>query len=657
MLRFHNYWRNMREEVLLAIGWQKRVVALRNIPEIFRLLWRSAPLLAGGSIVLRIVAALFPLLILAVTRQIIDLVVKAKLHPGGNPGVLWPWLILEFTLASGILVTGRFIDFCEQRIADEFTRALSLRLMEHTANVDLASIEDPAFHDKLERARAQATDRISMLHALGSLLQACVVMLSLGIGVAAYAPPILAVMILCVLPAVAAESTMSFEGYTLMRTLTPMRRELDYLRLLGSSRESAKEVKMFGLDRFLRGRYAEVSDLVIQETRSLSLRRFRWGSLLGVLASLGYYGGYALLVFDAYRGHISIGTLTFLTGAVAGAYTQLQAVFSLFSSVSEQALFLTDAVELLNTEPAIAANPFAVPVARPIRSGLQFRGVSFRYPGTQRLVLRDLNLEIDPDERIALVGENGQGKTTIVKLIARLYEPSEGSIYLDGIDLREYNVADLRREIGVVFQDFFRYDMPVRDNIGVGRVDLIADSEAIAAAARRTGAEKLIRRLPGGMDQMLGRRFEGGIDLSGGQWQKIALARAWVRDAQILILDEPTAALDAAAEAEVFDNFAELTRDRMALLISHRFSTVKMADRIVVLEDGAIRETGTHAELIAAERASTHRCSIFRPRTIAENGTRPIRRPELLPDCGCRPSPTTSPSGRSKDRSRASCKA
>jgi len=299
------------------------------------------------------------------------------------------------------------------------------------------------------------------------------------------------------------------------------------------------------------------------------------------------------------EGNISVGTLTFLAGAIAGANIQLQTVFSLFSSIAEQALFLTDLLMFLAVRPSIQSAPNPIPAARPIRYGIEFRNVSFSYPGSDKNVLENLWFGIEPGERVALVGENGQGKTTFVKLLARLYEPTEGSILLDGVDLREYSVEDLRKEIGIIFQDFFRYDLAVRDNIGAGRVELIRDDPALWEAARRSGADDLVARLPAGLEQMLGRRFEGGIDLSGGQWQRMALARAYLRDAQVLILDEPTASLDAVAEAEVFSNFAELTRDRMAILISHRFSTVRMADRIVVLADGKISEEGTHAHLVS----------------------------------------------------------
>jgi ATP-binding cassette subfamily B protein len=419
-------------------------------------------------------------------------------------------------------------------------------------------------------------------------------------GVAYYEPLLLVLVVLCVVPTFVGESHFALLGYGLAHRLTARHRELDYLRLVGSSRESAKEVKMFDLGPHLADRYRVVSDEVIEENKRLARRRLGWGTLLAALATLGYYGGYAYLVWQAFEGRISVGTLTFLAGALATAQGELAMVFSLVSSISEHALFLTDLLSFLELRSAVESKPGALPVPRPIRRGLEFRNVSFSYPGTDKPVLRELDFHIAPGERVALVGENGGGKTTFVKLIARLYEPSAGAILLDGVDLREYRIDELRREIGVIFQDYFRYDMAVRTNIGVGRLELAGNDEALWEAARKSGAHEMVAGLPRGLEQMLGRRFEGGVDLSGGEWQSLALARAYLRDAQLLILDEPTASLDAIAEAEAFASFAELTRGRMAILISHRFSTVRIADRIVVLADGRIQEQGSHQDLVAA---------------------------------------------------------
>jgi len=320
---------------------------------------------------------------------------------------------------------------------------------------------------------------------------------------------------------------------------------------------------------------------------------------LAVVGSLGYYGAYAFLVFRTLRGALTIGDLTFLAGALAGCSSQIQSVFSTFTGIADQALFLSDLLEFFSVKPKISNAALALPAPRPIREGFEFRGVCFAYPETSRLVLDRLDLRIEAGERIALVGENGQGKTTLVKLIARLYEPTCGRIFLDGVDLREYDIHDLHQQIGVIFQDFMRYDLAARENIAVGRIEYGGDDHRLIAAARKSGAHEMIERFSDGLDQMLGRRFEDGVDLSGGEWQKFALARAYLRDAEILILDEPTAALDAMAEYEVFSRFAELTEGKIAILISHRFSTVRMADRNIVLQGGAIHEQRTHSRLMA----------------------------------------------------------
>ena len=581
-------------------GWRERFTALKNLPQVMRLVWHAAPGVVTGGLLFRIAVALIPLAILAVSKRIIDIVVNAVKGAGtSSPSDVWMWLAIQFVLAAGGLALGRAIDYFDARLADEFTRDVSLRVMQHAATLDLACFEDANFYDKLERARVQATDRIGMLTALGSLVQRGVTLISLAAGLVYYSPWLFGLLLLCVVPVFAGESHFAFLGYSLAHRLTPVRRELDYLRVLGSSRESAKEIKMFGIAEYLRDRYQALSEQVIRSNRQLTQRRLRWGTLLAVGGSLGYYGGYSYLVWQAAQGNITVGTLTFLAGAVAGANTELQSLFSLFSSIAEQALFLTDLLAFLAVQPRIQSKPDSIPAPRPIREGIEFRNVSFHYPGSNHLVLKDLHFRIESGERVALVGENGQGKTTFVKLIARLYEPTEGSILLDGIDLREYRVEDLRREIGIIFQDFFRYDMAVRDNIGTGRVEFIRHDAALWEAARKSRADEMVARLPGRLEQMLGRRFEGGVDLSGGEWQRMALARAYLRDAQVLILDEPTASLDAVAEAEVFKNFAELMGGRMAILISHRFSTVRMADRIVVLSNGQIEEEGSHDRLIA----------------------------------------------------------
>jgi len=578
-------------------SWSRRLAALRNVPPVLRLVWDAAPAVVGGGIALRLVSALIPLGILEVTRWILHLLLNKT--SATFPPALWWLLAAEFVLAASNLVLGRAIDYTDARLADEFTREVSLRLIRHATRLDLALFEDPGFHDVLERARQQATDRIGMLNAMGRLLLQSITLITLSIPVILYSPWLFLVLLVCLIPAVLGESHFAFLGYSLAHEITPVRRELDYLRVIGTSKENAKEVKLFGLGDHLHGRYSLLTGQIIRKNIALTRHRLLWGSLFAVFGSIGYYAGYLFLVWRTFEGRLDVPTLVLLTGAIAGSSAQLQGVFSLVSHIADQALHLTDLVEFLKVKPKIQSRPTAVPVPRPIRTGFEFRDVCFQYPGTSRLVLKNLNFRLEPGEHVALVGENGQGKTTLVKLLARLYDPSSGAIYLDGVDLREYSVEELHKEIGVIFQDFVRYDMPARVNIGVGRIENLGDDEALWNAAEKSRADRLLTRFSGGLDQMLGRRFEGGVDLSGGEWQKFALARAYLRDAQVLILDEPTAALDAVAEAEVFARFDDLSRGKMALLISHRFSTVRKSDRIVVLEGGQIYEEGTHDQLVA----------------------------------------------------------
>jgi ATP-binding cassette subfamily B protein len=580
-------------------SWKTRLGAVKNIPPVLKLVWRSGPGIVAASLALRISASLIPVGLLWIAKLLIDQVVAAIRHPGYISPSVWVLLACEFLLAVAGNICGRATDYCDARLSDAFAREASLRIMRHAGRLDLASFEDPVFSDKLERARVQATDRIGMVNAMGRLVQQAITLASLAAAIIIYSPALFALLVICVIPAFLGESHFAFLGYSLAHELTPVRRELEYLRELGTSKQTAKEVKVFGLGEHLCNRFDELATTVIEKNKRLLGRRLSWGSVLSLIGSLGYYVAYTLLVIRALRGQLSIGELTFLAGSLSGCTNQLAMLFSTFSGIADQALYLTDLLDFFAVKPRIRSRLGALPAPRPIRDGFEFRNVYFGYPGSSRLILKNLNFHIGAGERIALVGENGQGKTTFVKLLARLYDPISGSILLDGVDLRDYNLEDLRREIGVIFQDFVRYDLPVRENIGIGRIDLARDNESLHRAARKSRAIEVIEKLPDGLDQMLGRRFERGIDLSGGEWQKFALARAYLRDAQILILDEPTSSLDAAAELEVFRRFAELTEGRTSVLISHRFSTVRMSDRIVVLEDGKVREQGTHKELIA----------------------------------------------------------
>jgi ATP-binding cassette, subfamily B, bacterial len=578
-------------------GWRERFRALPNILPLLRIVWASGRAVVFGNVCARLAAALIPICMLAVSKQILD-AIQARFSGAGLRDDFWILVGLEFGLAAAGALLGRTVGFFDALLADRFTRHVSLRVMQHASQLDLQSYENPAFYDKLERARVQATDRIAMIQAIGAIVQQLIIAASLSISVLWFSPWLLLLLVLAVVPAFLGESHFAFLGYSLNISQTPVRRQLDYLRVLGASKESAKELKLFGLSGYFSGEYARLSNDIYDQNIRLAKKRLWAGSALSLISTSGYYGAYTYIIYRTVNGDLSWGDLQFLAGAIAGASSNLQNVFATFSSIADQSLFLTDLVEFFRVSPTVQSKPDSIPAPRPIRAGFEFKDVTFLYPGTTRRVLDSLNFRIEPGERIALIGENGQGKTTIVKLLTRLYDPSEGTILLDGVDLRDYNAEDLHREIGVIFQDFMRYEMTARQNIAVGRIDGRLNGN-VEQAARKSMADAVIGRLPSGYDQLLGRRFEGGVDLSGGEWQKIALARAYLRDAQLLVLDEPTAALDARSEYDVFRRFSELTYGKMALLISHRFSTVRMADRIVVLADGRIAEEGSHSQLMS----------------------------------------------------------
>ncbi len=587
----------MVEQATFRSGWQERLSALRNVPPVLKIVWQSGPAVVAFGLIFRLFTSLLPIALLWITKLIIDGIVHAaSTHQPVSPR-LW-WLVAaEFALAVVSSVLTRMIDYLDALLADKYTRHVSIQVMKHSAELDLVAYEDPVFYDRLERARVQATDRLGMIQAIGRLVQQVITTVSLSVSIMLFSPWLMLLLIAGVVPAFLGESHFAFLGYAKNFRQTPVRRQLDYLRVLGGSREAAKELKLFGLKDFLAERFTRLSDQIYEENIGLARRRLIAGSALSLIGTMGYYSAYVFVIWRTVAGALTIGTLTFLAGAIQQASSNIQQIFSTLAGIADQALFLTDLLAFFEMQPTIHSKPDALPAPRPIVHGFEFRDVSFRYPGSPRLILDRLNLHIYPGERVALIGENGQGKTTIVKLITRLYDPTEGQILLDGVDLREYSLEHLYREIGVIFQDFMRYEMTARENIAVGQIEEVNNPQLLQLAARKSLADQVIAKLPRHYEQMLGRRFEAGVDLSAGEWQKVALARSYLRDAQVLILDEPTASLDARSEFEVFQRFAELTTGKMALFISHRFSTVRMADRIVVLERGRIAEEGSHEEL------------------------------------------------------------
>ena len=588
------------------VSWKVRLEALRYVPALFRLIWRTHRGYTSAMVVLRVMRSVVPVMTFWVGKLILDSVIAAKATHGSLTQV-WRYLVLELAIVLTGEILARASSLIESLLGDLFSNAMSVQLMEHAAKLDLAQFEDPEFYDHLERARRQTVGRIALLSLLLSMSQDALTLLTLAGALIAYNPWLLLLLAVAVIPSFLGETHFASLGYSLLFRWTPERRQLDYLRYVGASDKTAKEVQMFGLAPWLTERYRDLSQKFYEENRDLSIRRGVVSALLSILGTVGYYAAYVVILIRAVKGDITIGTLTFLAASFGRGRDVIQSILLSASNVAEQALYLRDLFVFLEMRPTIESPPNARLVPAKIQSGFVFENVGFRYPESERWAIRNVDLVLRPGERVALVGENGAGKTTITKLLARLYDPTEGTITLDGVDLREYDLASVRHAIGVIFQDFVRYDMRFDENIGVGEIDSVrADLDrnngtptAITAAAENSLAASLLPRFSKGYQQMLGRRFEEGVDLSGGEWQKIALARAYIRDAQVLILDEPTAALDARAEYEVFLRFSELVAGRMAILISHRFSTVRMADRIIVLRHGKVEGQGSHEELLA----------------------------------------------------------
>jgi ATP-binding cassette subfamily B protein len=579
-------------------SFKDSILSLKHLPRFFMMIWQTSKSLTLTNILLRLFKAAIPLAMLYVGKLIIDEVILQSQNIDKEYGLLWLWVLIEFGLALMSDLLNRSITLCDALLGDLFANNSSVLLMRKAASLDLQQFEDSEFYDKLERARRQTTGRVVLMSLVLSQFQDTITIIFLAGGLVVFEPWLIVLLIVAVLPSFLSEAYFSKSGYSLVKSWTPERRELDYLRYVGASDTAAKEVKIFGLADFLTRRFSALADKYYQANKKLAVKKTIWGTVLHTLSDIAYYGAYVLIIIRTVAGFLTVGDLTFLSGSFNRLRIQLQNILSRFTRITESALYLQDYFDFMEIEPRITDKQGAKSFPKKIMKGFQFDNVGFKYPNSDIWAVRHISFLLPAGEKLALVGENGAGKTTLVKLLARMYDPTEGRILLDGIDIKEYKLDDLRKNIGVIFQDFVKFYFTAGENIAVGNIVQQGEQSIIETSAKKSLASSVIDRLPGKYDQMLGRRFESGVELSGGEWQKIALARAYMRDAQLLILDEPTAALDARAEYEAFKRFAELTEGKTAVLISHRFSTVRMASRILVLKHGLLEEIGTHQELL-----------------------------------------------------------
>lgn len=579
-------------------SFRDRLDAFKNLPRFFKMIWETSPSMTVGNVVMRIIKAAIPVVMLWVGKLIIDEIIFQMDQPEAHFGNIWLYLGLEFGLAILSDVTNRAITLLDGLLGDLFSNQTSVKLIHHAATLDLYQFEDSEFYDKLERARRQTNSRTVLMSQVLTQIQNIITIAFFAAGLIAFKPILILILVVAILPSFLGETKFSADSYSLTRSWTPQRRELDYLRYIGASDQTAKEVKVFGLAGFISERFKSLADEYYKANRNLSLSRAFWGSALSVIGTAAYYGAYVFIAMDTVNGEISVGQLTFLAGSFLQMRNMLQSIMNRFSQIAESALYLQDLFDFFEIKPNISNTQSLRPFPETIKEGFAFEKVSFQYPGAKNYSLQDLSFELRPGEKLALVGENGAGKTTLVKLLARLYEPTEGRILLEGHDLKEYDLNDLRKNVSIIFQDYMRFQLAAGENIAVGNIEGVDDQASIESSALKSLADTVIDKLPEKYGQMLGKRFRGGVELSGGEWQKIALARAYMGNAQLMILDEPTSALDARAENEVFIRFAELMKGKSAVLISHRFSTVRMADRILFLENGKRLELGSHEELM-----------------------------------------------------------
>ena len=572
--------------------------SLKYVPRFFKEIISSSGNLFWFNSFSRLIAALLPIAILWIGKSIVDEIIALINTKSIDYNLLWTYVGIEFGLVIVSDIISRIINLTDGMMGDKYSLDTSVKIIRKTKDVELIHLEDPTFYDKLNLARNQTAGRVNLMSNVLSQVQDLITIVSLIIGLIYYQPWLIILLIASVIPAFISELKFSSASYSLSRSWTSERRELDYLRFIGANDKTAKEVKLFGLADFIAERFSKLSLKYYLANIKLAKHRTAWGSVFNIIGSLSYYFAYIIIILSTIKSVITLGELTFLSTSFNRLRNSLQGIFSRFTRITESSLYLQDYYDFIDWDLKDSNQQALLPVPTEIKEGIEIRNLKFKYPGSETEVLNGINLKIKAGEKIAFVGENGSGKTTLIKLLLRFYDPSEGEILLDGIDIKRFDRDEYQQLFGVIFQDFVQYEFTIGENIAVGKISDLENKESIESAASKSLAKEVVDNFELKFNQQLGKRFKTGKELSGGQWQKIALARAYMKDAKVMVLDEPTSALDARAEYETFQRFIGLTKGKTSVIISHRFSTVRMADRIMVLKNGIISELGTHEELM-----------------------------------------------------------